>query len=231
MIKNHLLKSPKYYPKRPDWNQKVYMPVSMNNRLLRDEKSLQEILRWVFEHTDHLEAVIGDFLHRHNLMIAGATHQEAIEKSIHLGDELTKNLLAAMQYFPGKQLSIRPSSLFYKTQVFEQRLSHFENLYMTNPVFISEIDFLIHQFLSRQGHIDGNSFQLEHCKKYLLEELVIFEILAEEGVLINVYPGKQLRIFKKIVTGELPGVSTELEKVSLVEMRFRPNYLARLIKK
>lgn len=225
-----ILKSPKYYPTVPDWSGNVYMPVSMNNRLIRDSVALSEILGWIFEHADSCDAIIGDYLHRHNIMMDGTDEAKSITLSKKLGDGLVELLQSKMKDFPGKVLNIRPVKEFYeRLDVFNSKLNYYLGLYDNNAVFHEEIQFLIHQFLERQGHIDGSPKQIELCKLYILEELVVFEMLAEEGCNINIYPGKQLRVFKKIVTRELRQISKDLEKVSLVELRVKPAFAAKLV--
>lgn len=228
--KGKILKSPKYYPAIPDWNNKVYMPVSMNNRLIKDSQALSEILGWIFEKTDSCDAIIGDYLHRHNIMIDGTEENTAIAKSNKIGQSIVEMLESKMKEFPGKNLTIRPVKEFYdKKEIFAKKLNYFSGLYTNNSLFRDEIQFLIHQFLDRQGHIEGSLKQLDHCKKYILEELVVFEMLSEENFYTNIYPGKQLRVFKNIVTGHLLQISHELQKVSLVELRVKPAFAAKLI--
>lgn len=227
-----ILKSPKYYPAIPDWNNKIYMPISMNNRLIKDGNAVSEIFGWIFERTDSCDAIIGDYLHRHNIMIDGAEENTAIACSNKIGHSIIQILESKMKEFPGKILNIRPAKEFYdKEEIFAKKLNYFSGLYANNFSFRDEIKFLIHQFLDRQSHIECSPQQLDHCKKYILEELVIFEMLSEEKFYINIYPGKQLRIFKKIVTGHLQQISHELEKVSLVELRVKPAFATKLITK
>ncbi len=224
MEKNSLiLRSPKYYPGEPDWKGKVYMPVSMNNMLVRDEDTVTEILRWIFEKTNTCHAILGDYLHRNNIMLDGTGVEGAVLISEKQGKELELILKKSAEKFSGKTLVISSSSLFYKREDFTSRLIYYNKLYINNTKFSNEINYLIHQFIERQGHMEGNPEQLLLCRNYLLEELVIFEILSEENFCINIYPGKQLRVFKRIVDGSLPDVSKALEKVTLIEMRFRPS--------
>ncbi len=197
------------------------MPVSMNNRLLRDESTLNEILFWIFEKTDHIEAVIGDYLHRHNVINSGIQLEKALIVCENLGTELQDVLNKAMEKFPGKSLKIRSSKEFYSHPEFQDRLHYFNVLHERNKTFGKDIDFLVQQFLNRQGHIDATPDQIEHCNSYLFEELVIFELLAEEGHLINIYPGKQLLVLKDIVSGKLSKISHSLKQICLVEMKFK----------
>ncbi len=230
MINRHnILKSPKYYPFAPDWNKKVYMPVSMNNRLIKDNSTLLEILEWIFDKTDHFDAIIGDFLHRHNIMMGGVSEEDSIKISEKIGQDIIDLLQIAMKEFPGKTLNIRLVKEFYsKTEIFDNKLKYFFDLYKSNTTFCEEIHSLITQFLNRQGDIKKSVEQVEFCKRYILEELVIFEMLAEERFYINVYPGKQLTVFKKIVTNQLRGISNELERVSLIELRVKPAFAKKL---
>ncbi|MGQ2985533.1 tRNA-dependent cyclodipeptide synthase [Flavobacterium sp.] len=217
----HVLKKVKVYPLAPQWNRKVYMPISMNNRLIRTPETLEEILAWVFERTDSIQFIIGDYLHRYNILLSGTSEMDAICIAEKIGNELQEIIQKGLQKFPDKDISFRSVQEFYQRDDFRVRLAYFEELYKRNTVFKKGIDRMIENFLNRQGHIEATEIQIKHCLAYLLEELVIFEFLAEEDYLINIYPGKQLDTFKDIVLGKLKGISPILEKVSLVEMKFK----------
>jgi hypothetical protein len=82
------------------------------------------------------------------------------------------------------------------------------------------INQAINEFLSRRRFHGDSSAVRQHCVAYQLEELVIFELLAEKGYTSLVYAGAQLPVMKGIVSNQLSGLSKALEGFSLVEMRF-----------
>ena len=108
-------------------------------------------------------------------------------------------------------------------------MGRFESLYKSNKHFEKIIDYTVNVFLRRQPDIKVSIDKARSlCCQYLFEELVIFEILAEDGYKVNIYPGNQLPIIKAIVTGQLKNVSEPLEGIQAVEIKFRPKQNAHL---
>jgi hypothetical protein len=111
--------------------------------------------------------------------------------------------------------------------LFNSKMERFKSIYLVNKQFQELLNHTVNVFLRRQQEIMiGLREAKDLCRLYLLEELVIFEILAEEGYNVNMYPGNQLPIIKAIVTGQLKNVSEPLEGIQAVEIKFRPKQSA-----
>lgn len=79
---------------------------------------------------------------------------------------------------------------------------------------------IVEMFLKRKKSFAvPRDLALKLCVQYLLEELVIFQILGEQGKSINVYPGRW-SVFKSIVNDKVVGIPKELTDYQLVELNF-----------
>lgn len=214
------------YPKSSVvWENNTYVSMSMNNKVFFSEKALISFLNFLTEKKTKITIINGDFLHRYNEQIFyNLTEKEAILKSVLKGHELEEKFInIAKKHFPNLQYNFVSSQEFTNHQQFEQKMEKFRKLLSLNSKFKELIEYTIDIFLRRQHNIKVYEERARHlCSLYLLEELVIFEILAEQGYLINIYPGNQLPIIKAICTGELPDISKPLEKIQAIEVKFRP---------
>ena len=118
------------------------------------------------------------------------------------------------------EAKILSAQALYENLTFSERLSRFQREYESSGTFRHLIDQAIHEFLSRRRYRGDSATVRQHCVAYQLEELVIFELLAEKGYTSLVYAGAQLPVMKGIVSNRLSGLSKALEGLSLVEMRF-----------
>lgn len=113
-------------------------------------------------------------------------------------------------------------SEFYGHPLFAGYLAAKRELYDADPHFRRQIgvasDGFFQRFAPDKAH-DATS--RAHSRDYQLEELAVFELLADEGYSVNVYPGAHLPVMKDLVDGPLVGVMPKLRDLILVELRFR----------
>lgn len=222
-MNDYSVKKAKYYPGVPNWLGKVYMPVSMNNGLFQSPTSTTEIVKWIDSKTSNCTILIGDYLHRHNIFISGVTDQkQAIDIAKEYGKGIAENIENASKAYPNLKLEYVSTEEFNKMETFVNKLTYYHETYLRNLKFRRSIDAMTFTFMNRQAHVKFNDVNRNHCKNYLLEELVIFELLAEQEYLINIYPGQQLKVFKDIVSGGFRNLFPVLQKVSLVELKMKP---------
>ena len=220
-----------FYPKRrgdaPIWQQGAYMPISVNNNRIANQDSLKEILELIFNNCDSFTAVLGGYLHRHNLqMLIGLPEEQAKSKGLEIEESLIQHVSkVASELNKSKNIRFVPSSKFYHYNEFKPRFEELLSIYHVHKGFFRIMEDTVDSFLLR--NITNLSISeiksRELCKNYLLEEIVIFELLAKEGYKLNIYPGQQLPVIKEIVNGTLKGISTILESISLIEIKFKPN--------
>ncbi len=214
------------YPKGDiRWDNGVYLGASMNNLLFKDEKTLNEILEFINSNVNHYCILVGDYLHRYNeIIFNGLNESEAITNTIEKGQSFSRFFELEAKKHSAKFEFIFSKDIV-KTPGFQDRVNRFFELYFSNLRFKELVDYTIKVFLRRQNEIKISYSKAEElCKEYLVEELAIFEVLAERGLHVNIYPGNQLPITKEIVSGKLKGVSAALENMQAIEIKFRPKF-------
>lgn len=217
-----------YLPKngKATWDRKVYMPISLNNGRVRDIDSLKEIISYVLSKCNILTFVIGDFLHRHNIKMLECLQQEDAEiYALKQGEEMIQYISSVADSMGVLHRLIFVSSKeFYDRGDFMRRLEEMEMKYETNEHFKLVTEGTIDIFMDRiKGQYKCHTAEARDlCRKYLLEEIIIFEILAEAGLNVNVYPGNQLPAIIKIVAGKIRSVSETIETITLIEIKFKP---------
>ncbi len=221
----HKIKKIKVYPKEPIlWKNGVYLGMSMNNQMFRSVDTVCEMLQLISTYTNQCEILVGDFLHRYNEQIfEGYNEQEAINISQIKGKKLRGFFEEAIIKFPIKYNFLYTGEFLMRPE-FSIKLKRFKNLYNSHTRFHELINYTVNIFLRRQNDIKISLDKAkELCREYLFEELIIFEILAEKGLEVNIYPGNQLPLIKELVAGRLKGVSEILEKIQAIEIKFRPS--------
>lgn len=221
----YIIKKVKCYPPgNIDWRSRVYISMSMNNTVFHNEGMLLAALNEIRSHTSEITIIVGDYLHRYNERIfSGCSEQEAIQKSLERGKKLIDIFKKVAVRIEGLEWKLLFTYDFTTDPSFLGKFKYYELLCVRNRHFHRLTEYTIDVFLRRQSDIRVNYKKArELCCFYLIEELVIFELLAERGFVVNIYPGNQLPIIKAIVSGDLENVSEPLEKIQAVEIKFRP---------
>lgn len=224
-----VIKKVNIFPKENrNWENGLYLGMSLNNKIFSNENSLLSLLEYLTSRTNKFSILVGDYLNRYNEQIfSGVTEAEAIEISLKKGEAL-KSLFEDLVRKKKLKIEIKfISSLHFKSHAsFQKKFERFIGLYHSSLEFQGLIEHTIDVYLKRQTTIRVDLKEARTmCFQYLLEELVIFELLAEEGFKVNVYPGNQLPIVKAICSGQLKKISRSLEQIQAVEVKFRPKYI------
>ncbi len=208
--------------KLKDWSKGAFLVVSVKNNHFRNKNSLIQILNLFRENVGNgfFKIVIGDYLDRHNeIIFNNYTEKEAIQTSLKKGDELIKLIEDELKELNITNYSFIRTQEFYEKKIFLDLFVKYQKIYELNLPFKTVIDETVIQFFKRMQLIDDSNSRFQRCVNYLLEELAIFEMIVTDGYFINIYPGKQLKILKEIVKGNIE-VSEELKKYILVELKF-----------
>lgn len=221
------IKKWKVYPKEPlEWCSGIYLGMSMNNTVFKSKDMLNQILCEISLHSSKLNILVGDYLDRYNSLIFEEFDEEdAINSSVKKGSEL-KNLLTdvLIEFDIPLECVFVHSGSFISHPEYNEKNSTFKNYYNVDAAFQYLVDHTVNIFLRRQNHFLISRPRAEKlCREYLFEELTIFEILADQGLKVNIYPGNQLPIIKAMVGGKLKGISESLESIQAVELKFRPS--------
>jgi tRNA-dependent cyclodipeptide synthase len=148
------------------------------------------------------------------------TELAAIKQAMRNGATIVERLQRLIPTWGIDGVAILSARSLYEDASFENRLSRFEREYTANNNLRMLIDSAVDEFLLRK-HPDTTPDNniLSHCVAYQLEELVLFELLAETNYRTIVYPGAHLPVMRGIVSGQVKRVSDALETMTLVEVR------------
>jgi tRNA-dependent cyclodipeptide synthase len=199
---------------------RAYVGVSLNDRADYMQKLLLPTCAWAESEFGNYTLLVGDYLHRHNVeMLLGTAPNEAVERAMSQGAAVAAEVLRAVP----ARLSAVPEILSARDQYddpsFKARLAKFRRCHETDERFVLLVQRGVHAFLSRKnkGLLDSDA-AWGHCISYQLEELAIFELLADMGYSTLIYPGQHLPLLIGFVSGQFPAVSPALETMTLVEL-------------
>jgi tRNA-dependent cyclodipeptide synthase len=207
---------------------KAFLGISLNNRLAISPHLFRAVFDWVSSNVGGADLFIGDHLHRHNYQaFDGMAEPSAIERALRDRDELAGRLRGVLAAGCWPHAAIMSASPLYQNPTFSDRLSRFRNQYASNAAFKQLIDDAVDAFLARKqpNHVVDEEIR-GHCVAYQLEELVLFELLVEQGYSILIYAGAQLPIMKDIVSGHVSVASASLRTLTLIELRISGGHTA-----
>jgi len=181
----------------------------------------REVLDWTQSNVGTPDLFVGDYLNRHNYQAFDRVPEaQAIEQAMRDGARTIDHLKGLLSAWGVVDVAITSASCLYKDPSFSSRLARFNKQYSENESFKTLIDRAVDAYLTRKRHDKKPDENVSrHCVAYQLEELVLFELLAEANYRTLVYAGPQLPVMKSIVSGQLKGASDALEALTLIELR------------
>lgn len=179
-----------------------FLGVSVSNPIMATEK-IEFLLRWAGSRFPRLGVLVGDFIERHNLLIET------------VGDMAAAERLAEMRSIPVIQaferaragLSdvcfeiITAKSIFDSIRfrdVHSTIVSHFKQNLDFNVTVLADVNRYISRCEKRGQFVGNREFCIQNCVNYVLEELAIFAILVEQGLSVQLYPGRHLQTLSKL---------------------------------
>jgi tRNA-dependent cyclodipeptide synthase len=205
-----------------DARGRAFVGISLNNHTMGSEQALKQILEWTIHNVGAFDLLIGDYLNRFNYQAFDNDPEAlAVEKAMRDGDEARKKLSPLISV-PGLYATVDLISAanFCNQPAFHERRAHFEQMHAANSEFRGLIEEGVKSYLKRKfPKVSLDEHVRRFCVAYQLEELVMFEALAQQGYDTFVYPGGQLPVMKSIVSGSLPKISSAIERLTLVELR------------
>jgi len=194
--------------------------ISLNNFVSRTPAMLEELFVWTKENIGEFDLLVGDFLMRHNYEAFDKLPEiDACDRAMSDGIRVTNRIRPVLAQAVQESRIISARSM-YDERSFPLRLQRFEQEYSQNAGFRGAIDQAVREFLARRRFASATEKIRSHCVAYQLEELVLFELLAEAGYASLVYAGAHLPVMKSMVSKKFGGISRSLEALTLVEMRF-----------
>jgi tRNA-dependent cyclodipeptide synthase len=199
--------------------EKALIGISLKNYVSRSPLALKQIFEWTHQHCGAFDLLLGDYMNRHNYqMFCAESEAEAEEHAIRDGRHAAKAIGSVLFGGCFNGAKIIQAHTFYNDQTFAARLRRLERVYAENATFKERIHQAIGAFLARHGDFRMDPVSTRHCVAYQLEEIAIFELLAESGYDYLVYAGAQLPIMKSIVRGDIDATSHALKDLRLVEI-------------
>lgn len=172
---------------------------------------LQLQMNWAVAKARRFEFSLGDTLRVHNYTSVGhpefgvlsETEAEAVAKSD--GDawiEANKSSIASI--LQGAQYEIVRWSDWKSRPGYESYFAELKLAYASDRAFAAIVRQDLISYLARQ-RLRFRSFRpasdeavIDRLAQYLLEELAVYAIQAARGNTINVYPGGQMKVFKRM---------------------------------
>lgn len=209
--------------------RKCYLGISINNPFFRD-KHLGLLLKWIDNHFDECEILIGDYLHRINESILhGLVGNEAIASSMKRGDQIHEILDVALSILPGNKFKVyrwkefldaNPDTIIEKnrlTELFESNKDLGDSIIHSCTEFINRlIERGESLFLPKEEAIIQS-------KEYLIEEMAVFSVLIGKGFIVQVYPGQQLKTLKDLANNIFKDVETNLTQGIYIDLTVKKN--------
>lgn len=215
--------APRFYPNAPirGGGGKPYLGISMGSVRLYGFEHIAPALRWTMTYYDQFGILIGDHIDRLNFVIFdGETEERAIIQSTIESDLLTNKINSFLNDHGCRGADLMRVRDFVEFDNFHKEVDRLTKLLRNHELFRAMTLEIIKSYLVRRKQTTiPNDQALMLCERYLVEEWAVFEILAGQGYLTQIYAGKHLSVLKEIVLGNLPNVSPMLERLTLVELR------------
>jgi tRNA-dependent cyclodipeptide synthase len=200
---------------------KVVIGISLKAGLLPRPAAMREVFAWTREKLGAFSLLLGDHVNRHNYAAFDSlTEADAESRAIAEGDTAAAMLRQSIEHLPCGTAPILRASELVLAPHYVERHSRLVQQLRTNLHFRDFIKQGVDVFMTRNTVTEQLRAHVEpHCVAYQVEELAIFEILADMGYRTLVYPGPQLPVMKALASGELTKVSRALESMTLIELR------------
>ena len=198
-----------------------YIGVSMNNPLFFS-KGLPALLKWISSHYPHCTIIVADYLDRLNQQIfnEGLTLEGAINACLENGKRIRYPLQECVTDLHIKNITINHWLKYYeKQQVQTIKQQLFYQLYKKSDLYKcinhSAIEYLKKKSTRVSLCNDRNIFL---SIEYIIEELAVISYLVQTGARVQLYPGTNLPILKKIANKELILSDSNLDQGIYVDL-------------
>lgn len=175
-------------------------------RPMSNRSFLNDLIPWVLERSNHIKIIIGDYLERHNLMaFEGLTEEEAVEHLFKKGQKIVRSVNRILQeYKQSHKLAVVDFRTEMGLRGFKKVYEATLGCYKSNPLFASDIRREVERFVTDSKRYDQDLKQsvlaekAAELDKYVLEEVAMYVHLYLQGYTIEVYPGQDLPVLRKI---------------------------------
>ena len=204
--------------------KKCFVAVSMNSEFFQKYWG-QLLFRYIDERFEECVVLIADELHRFDLtMLNGSGTSEALAGARRMGDAMEAGVrtmipeggTCTFKMKRWRELSSDPRA--------GESLTALQGLVASNVNFSSALERTAHEYLKRV-QAKGAIFKLplkeclELSRAFILEELACYNVLAEDGYCVDIYPGTYLPVLDDIAQGKIPDAPAGLKSKINVRVR------------
>lgn len=188
-----------------------------------EKDKFDNTLNWAEKRFDKMTILVNDSLQRWNIM-HNISEDMAYKQSKQAGDEWIKRNLRDKDLPQDKVRVIRWDE-WLENPKYKEKLALVNDLYKNNATFKAEIEAEINRFQERNNY----NFNPDLCRKYLLEETAVFQIIfEEEEEAADVYPGSTLLPVTIAYEGKIkeltPSKKITFTRISLERNKKHNNY-------
>lgn len=201
-------------------SKKAFLGISLENQNFKPSK-LNAILKWASNNYECIGILVGDGIHRLNLMEnLKLSEEEANAVSISMGNQfLNENTSIINHYFSNKNLEIIRCSDIQKENKYMDFHIKLNSLFLQNNEFRCSINDFSSRYLKRRMTTIPPSV-MERSAKYFLEEFAIFCCLVEQGYEVMLYPGS-FSTLAEIAEGYHDEAPVELKNLTSVSLAIK----------
>jgi len=207
---------------------KCYCGVSLAQANANFEgQRLKALIAWLACHSKQCRIVIGDDLHRWNIMIwdgcsAARSRKLAQRKGKlfvgQLRPLLTRYPLEKFQVVYWREMTEQPEFAAWLREVNKMIL---DDASLADCLQLSARSFVMRQI--QRGRRLRTSFEeaMALSMQYIIEEIAVFGRLSEDGWCVDVYPGQELPLLAEIAKNQCPTIPKPLRDRINVELGIR----------
>ena len=181
-----------------------FLGVSLMNKMA-NRRDLSVIIPWIADRAGPTKIVIGDFIDRHNRMaFEHLGFSVAAEQALRKGRRATRYAHEIVaQHGLQDRVQILSSAQLTETSECKTITDEMSRYYAKGDLFAQDVVQEIRAYLERssRGEMEGATQTFELMKRYVLEELSMFICLYQAGVHVEVYPGADLAVMRRIAEG------------------------------
>ena len=207
-----------------DSHQSAYLGISMNNPLF-GHPSFQCSIDWMEAKFPNNYLLLGDYLNRWNELIFRERNEAiAQEKSLQQGHDFRQKLIENFK-LSSPETQILHWLPLITSEGFEPCLHAVGQAYEANAEFRASLDVSAQKFIEKQ--LTTNTLAVSHAEAlrlshhYLIEELAVFTLLAQQGIPVQIYPGTQLPILEAVAKISPNFIPKELIESIFVEIKLK----------
>jgi tRNA-dependent cyclodipeptide synthase len=199
----------------PDWrnHETGLLAISVGGEKHEGLK-LAAAIAWINQNFKYCVIDLSDTLQRYNLMMGGMPEMDAYRQSLASGNAwLERNRSVLMQLTIPYTIARWDQWLLHPQ--FPKLLRQYTDLYEMNIDFKSAVNADAENFTDRK---DNRS--LAFSRRYILEEMAAFTIMANRFKAAKIYPGHELKSMRLVRDGNIPNAPYGLENEYYTRVNF-----------